>query len=322
MRWVVMGMLLSVVTAEGARAAEVRFEARLQDGTRINAPAVANWHAPDVQPSLAGRNVFDPSNPFRWLIDTSLPVPQTPDAYVEFVGGDRLPGEIVGVASGNESPYDHLPKHLLIRPHVAFQLNGRERHDYVRITEKWLRRVVWQRRLNGEYRPGTLVLRDGREMTFRALRWKADSVSVLRDSGIEEFPFHLLAEAHLPLADQWNAWFEQLAVLTPSCTARLVQFETTDGLRLTTSSERLFSISTHDSHRPHGAEVGASKARQLSPLASSRAAVVLPTPRMPEKQYAWATRPCARAFDRVRTTAVCPTTSSNFWGRHLRAMTW
>src|SRR5271157_5187031 len=60
---------------------------------------------------------------------------------------------------------------------------------------------------------------------------------------------------------------------------------------------------------------------QLSPRASIRAVVVLPTPRTPVRMKACAMRPVAIAFDRVRTIAPCPISSAKVEGRYLRART-
>jgi hypothetical protein len=80
------------------------------------------------------------------------------------------------------------------------------------------------------------------------------------------------------------------------------------------------AISTHASQTPHGSGVG--PFTQLSARARIRADVVLPTPRGPANTNACASRPLASALRSVRVTACCPTTSSNFCGRHFRAMTW
>ena len=57
---------------------------------------------------------------------------------------------------------------------------------------------------------------------------------------------------------------------------------------------------------------------QLSAFARMRAIDVFPVPRGPAKRYACRTWSCSIAFDSVRTTASCPTTSSKPWGRYLR----
>jgi len=49
--------------------------------------------------------------------------------------------------------------------------------------------------------------------------------------------------------------------------------------------------------------------------------VVLPTPRGPQKRYACASRSWVMALRRVCATCAWPTTSSNDWGRYLRAKT-
>ena len=46
-----------------------------------------------------------------------------------------------------------------------------------------------------------------------------------------------------------------------------------------------------------------------------RAVVVLPTPRMPESRKAWATRPEAKAFLSVRTSASWPISAESRVGR-------
>ena len=79
------------------------------------------------------------------------------------------------------------------------------------------------------------------------------------------------------------------------------------------------AISTHASQTPQGSAVGPFS--QLNARPRIRAVVVLPTPRGPANTNACAIRPLASALRSVRVTASCPTTSSNFCGRHFRAMT-
>src|SRR5215472_12885622 len=86
-----------------------------------------------------------------------------------------------------------------------------------------------------------------------------------------------------------------------------------------TSTELPAVISWQFTHALHG--VGVGPRSQLSALASTRAAVVLPTPRTPVKRKACATRPARIAFASVRETCSCPTRSSNVCGRQRRADT-
>ena len=86
-----------------------------------------------------------------------------------------------------------------------------------------------------------------------------------------------------------------------------------------TSNETPSRISTQFRQTPQGFSVG--PLTQFRALASTRAAVVLPMPRMPVNRNAWWIRPDVSALRSVVTTCSWPTMSENVWGRHLRAMT-
>ena len=86
------------------------------------------------------------------------------------------------------------------------------------------------------------------------------------------------------------------------------------------STKRPESISVQARHLPQGREE--TPVSQLIDLARMRASVVLPTPRVPVKRYAWCRRPVSSALASAVTTCGCPTSWSNALGRHLRASTW
>src|SRR6516225_6271556 len=91
-----------------------------------------------------------------------------------------------------------------------------------------------------------------------------------------------------------------------------------------TSTWRSSPIATQCTHRPHGSTVGPPEPlgpTQLRARARIRAVVVFPTPRTPVRMKAWAIRPVAIAFDRVRTIASCPMSSAKVEGRYFRART-
>ena len=230
----VCGCLLLVSTG---LADDQRFQAEFADGTRANADELRNWHDSNAQPLLATKPLFDSTNPARWVIDTSLKVSATPTAFVEFFGGDRLPGAVIGAGNGQESRYARLPPHLLLE-RQAWNFPGVQPTTPLRVMTRFVRRVVWQRRSTDTYEPGTLFYVDGRRITFSALRWNAASVLLLLDQSTQEIAFHDVAEIHLPAADVWTAYVEQLAFLSPSATSRLFQWETQQGLRVTGSVER------------------------------------------------------------------------------------
>ena len=62
---------------------------------------------------------------------------------------------------------------------------------------------------------------------------------MLTDSDRREAKLAELAEIDMPRQDWWNAYFEQVALLTPDCGQRLMQLETLDGLRATITPDRL-----------------------------------------------------------------------------------
>src|SRR4051812_24774630 len=71
-------------------------------------------------------------------------------------------------------------------------------------------------------------------------------------------------------------------------------------------------------HSPQGS-LESVRRSQLSAIASTRARVVLPTPRGPQSRYPCATRPRAIAPFSVAATCDCTATSAKVFGRYLRA---
>ena len=92
-----------------------------------------------------------------------------------------------------------------------------------------------------------------------------------------------------------------------------------------TSTLRDSAMEVQGSQTPQGWMVGSlplpSAPMQFRARAMMRAVVVLPTPRTPVSMKAWAMRPVANAFDRVRTSASCPIRPVKSAGRYLRAST-
>jgi len=214
-----------------------RYRGRWVDGTTLSGDTVAPWNETNSSPTLAGRALFDPQTPIRWLLDETLAPAETPSSRVELVGGDCLPGRVIGFSTGEQSPEHRLPPHVLVTPHVPVDWPDDPMPPAVRVMTQWVRRIVWVPTAPA-YKPCTLFYPDGREVSYRAVRFGERSVKLLCDDGIREVPLVDVAELHLPAQDDWEAYFEQLAVLSPDGTGRLIQLETTGGLRLTGSEER------------------------------------------------------------------------------------
>jgi hypothetical protein len=115
---------------------------------------------------------------------------------------------------------------------------GSNDREMLRITPTWLRRVVWQRSRAARYQPGTVFFRDGGQAGFRAVRWTTTGVRLLSDHGATLVSFDQVAELHLPRIDPWAAHFDQLAVLSPTLESRLLQIDTSTGIKATCSQQR------------------------------------------------------------------------------------
>lgn len=216
---------------------DARYLGQWTDGTRLSGNSVTGWHDAKGSPRLASRELFDPQRPLRWLLDNSLPPPASPESWIEFVGGDRLPGRVVGYNDGAESPRERLAPHLIVVPYGPLDLPDTPARAHARVSLPWLRRIVWQR-VAESYQPRTLFFPDGRRLEFRSLRFSGTAVQLLRDEGVREVPLADAAELHLAPRDPWDAYFEQLAALAPVENARLVRMETVSGLRATSTTER------------------------------------------------------------------------------------
>jgi len=221
----------------------LKYTAAWVDGTRLAAKEVGPWNETNCRPKLSGRDLLDENRPVRWLLNNQVSRAEEPATAVEFVGGDRLPGRVEGFSNGRASPNNRMLPHLLVRPRTGLDWPDGPVRNRVRVTTRWVRRIVWQP-VADRYQPGTLFYRDGRQFGFRSLRFEPGAVRLLRKQEILEVPLGDIAELHLPKVDPWEAFFEQLAVLNPDCATRLMRVETASGLQATTSLER-FQVQSH-----------------------------------------------------------------------------
>lgn len=250
LQWVFMRRtccwLLAVLLAvpAGGQAAAVEpalgaapWHAQYTDGTRLTGHKLAGWAAGEAAARLDDTPLFDPARPLRWLMSSTGPDAE-PGAFVELVGGDRLPGRVAAYVAVDESPVCLAPPHLLVEPLEPVEWPGQPAKRSVRVLVHAVRRVVWAGRSTIRYEPGTLYYRNGRRLAFRSLRWGRDRVYLLVERGTVEVPFSQAAELHLPRGDTWREYFWRLAVLCPEAAGRLVRMETSQGLRVTASTSR------------------------------------------------------------------------------------
>jgi len=235
-------VLLLLLAAPGAHAkTTARYEAVLSDGARVDGDKVSGWHEHPGSPRLDNTVLFDAKRPLRWLRDNSLKPYRQGDrcpGYIEFVGGDRLVGRVAGIRPGGEVDGPYIPAHLLVKPAAPLHQPGRGSPQYVRVLPGRIGRVVFQGVSPRQLRPGTLFCFDGRRLGFLALRWQKDSVVLLLKDGTYKVKMSEIAEAHLPQIDPWQAYYEELAILSPECRRRLMRLETISGLIATGSDLR------------------------------------------------------------------------------------
>lgn len=225
-------------------AAEPRYAVVWLDGTRTTGDEVEDWGRIDGAPRVGNRVLFDARNPARWLIDLRLPEARLPsggvgESFVEFVGGDRLPGRVIAYADDGDGERWPTGRRLLVETPLDLDLPGFTGRTRIPVALDRVRRIVASERVARPLEPGMLRYADGRRLRFRALHWRSQEVHVLTESGLVTIALAEIGELCLPQVDQWKSLYQELAVLSPQLSARLVRLETIGGLRLTTSLQRL-----------------------------------------------------------------------------------
>ncbi len=120
---------------------------------------VYDWGRKADKPLLDNRLLLEGKRPVRWLRNDSLKTSPMPPAFVEFVGGDRVPGKVVqyraranpdsqrSVEAGG--PSEGHPAHLVLEPAPGLVMHRANQRLEIRLLLPWLRRIVWQRTGSG-----------------------------------------------------------------------------------------------------------------------------------------------------------------------------
>jgi S1-C subfamily serine protease len=229
-------------------ASPARYSARFANGERFEGDDLTDWHKPAGDPKLNGRRLLDPANPLRWLVNRSLPLPTHPQQFVETFSGDRIPGTVTSYSTGDTSFHEQLPPHFLVQQPTPGRAGPANVDAPYRVAAKWIRRIVWDRRREYQYRPQSVFLRDGGRLHFRVARYSDSAVTLLLDEGTRTVRYSEIAEMHFPERNAWELYLDELALLAavdttppsgPAALSRLMQVETTHGLVATTSLARL-----------------------------------------------------------------------------------
>jgi S1-C subfamily serine protease len=191
-------------------------------------------------PKLRDQPLWDPAKPAMWIRDrNSTPAGEAVPAFIELFSGDRLPGVVVGFQREDSSAVEQEFAHWIVRPASALRPPRPVQTPEIRVLGKYVRRVVWQRRRQDRYQPGTLFYRDGKSFTFRTAKISDGYVILLLPDGPRRVAFAEIAELHLS-GDFWEQYLDELSVLCPEPQTRLLQLETADGL-IATASQRYFA---------------------------------------------------------------------------------
>jgi len=251
-RW----MLLAVAVLFGAApvavvAADARYLAVFADGSRKEGNAITGWDGAS-SPSLDGANLADPAHPLRWLRDRAQDItsPSIALGRIEFADGDCLFGRVTDLDRSSSEESSPGQSYLRVETRWAANSPAAAPRYEVRVRPQFVRRIVWGREPVRRGDPGTVVLHDGRRLSFRALRWQSNSLQLLEDGKIHEIPFDHIVELCCRQDDPWQAYYEQLATLSPDGTSRLVRLESTRGLVATTSELRFRAASHGAAQKP------------------------------------------------------------------------
>ena len=222
-----------------------RYLAVLADGRRVTGDKLTGWHTPGGTVRLDNTVVTAPGRPLLWMRDNTLKRWQAPNrrvGFIEFVGGDRIIGRVLGGQAAGYKDGLYVPAHVVVQPTLPKHMRDHEGRslDSVRVLPGRIRRVVLKSDPRDRFQPGTVFYRDDRRVGFVRIRWRNESVLLLMKNGTSTAKFSDIAEIHMPKTDPWEEYYRELAVLSPSCRSHLIRIETTDGL-IATGSESRFS---------------------------------------------------------------------------------
>ncbi len=182
-------------------------------------------------------------NPRSHPAVTSAPGDKT-DAFIEMIGGDRLPGVVEGYRDQLGDDLAAEPPHFVVRPLAAVTSPEGSPGSLVRVSERFVRRIVWHARsgMPTNYTPGRLYSREGATVRYRSAQFSAGHVRLLTTEGVRRVPFADIARLDLPQADPWEAYFDTLALVCPNGNGELIRIQTTDGLAATSSTGRSLAL--------------------------------------------------------------------------------
>ncbi|MFP6693969.1 MAG: HEAT repeat domain-containing protein [Pirellulales bacterium] len=210
---------------------------------------------------------------------------ETPKAFVEMIGGDRIVGEVLSYVPKDQLVGGGLP-YLQVEPSQLIVLPQHFEQDptfIARVYTRWIRRIVWKSRGRNRFVPGMAFLQNGTQIQFRSLRWEADAVVVLDQERIKRVLIRDIAELHMPIDDPWTAYYEQLAVLGCHSADMLTRLNFQDGSRVTLCAERFLPFFDCASNEPNDWKHGVRPAWCADGLAAKHLTIVVRSMTTPDQ---------------------------------------
>jgi hypothetical protein len=255
-----------------------RYLVEFTDGTQVTDNHLSGWDSWPGKPMLGDTPLDNKQRPIRWMRDTALTPPSNALlelGYVEFATGDRIPGQVKEYLPANESETkESKPSKPCLLVNCS-AIVSEDQAPLIRVLLDNVKRVVWKSNGKRKYSPGTIFYRDGREIRFKALQWKSESLRILTSNGAVQVPFQELAELHLPHKDFWKSYYREIAILSPTLETKLIRLKTVDGLIATASPSRLNAETRIHPDEEDYIESEAERLRQRTQVLAQRQAMIL-----------------------------------------------
>jgi hypothetical protein len=145
------------------------YVAVFSDGKRVIGEEIVGWHARDTTPTLDGTAIVSGERQLRWFQNRSLAVVNrqvTEDGFVEFVGGDRLPGRVIGCSADSNAD----DRQLIVNTRHSWSFPNDAARTHERVFVKFAQRICWRNRGERKLFPGVIFLADGSQQRIRSLR--------------------------------------------------------------------------------------------------------------------------------------------------------
>jgi len=216
----------------GGSAMAQPYVAAYDSGNRLRGQVLSQWYEHDGEPLLDDAPLIPEEAFLRWFQNRALrPTPQDAGGFVEFIGGDRLPGRVTEYLLDEDTPAE--PR-LAVMCRTNWSKPSETSSPEHRVLLKYVRRVSWENESKRTYEPGVLFLKDGGRLPFRRLRWLARETQILTGEGERTIPFEDLSEIHLPQQNEWDVIRQEQASWGNAGSLRM---EATPGLIISASAE-------------------------------------------------------------------------------------